>query len=184
MKTMYVRMENPIVEARHHSGLSLDRLGKKLSLSKQYLSRAEQATYSGLNNALVKWASEQNGVSRGAIMQRYFDFQRIVRENTKTNVNPSLLARRGSKLPGHVIFTSWREQYWSSPTAFSNALCVHPESVKTYEEGMLSSMPDQLRKALHSIGMIDPNWSEAPVSPSTASTPSKALTYRNRGQVA
>lgn len=181
MKTMYVRMENPIVEARHHSGLSLDRLGKKLSLSKQYLSRAEQATYSGLNTALVRWAAEQNGVSRGAIMQRYYEFQRMVRETTKINVNPSLLARRGSKLPGYVVFTGWREMYWSSPTSFSNAMCVHPESVKSYEEGMISAMPDQLRKALNSIGLIDPNWTEAPVRPQTAPAPSKALTYPQGG---
>lgn len=170
-------MENPIVEARHLSGLSLDRLGKRLSLSKQYISRAEQATYSGLNPALVSWAAENLGVSKGAVMQRYFEFQKLVRSSTKDNVNPSLLARRGSKLPGHVIFTSWREMYWVSPTSFSNALCVHPESVKTYEEGMISAMPDQLIKALRSMGMIDPNWTEAPVGPSAATSGTKGLTY-------
>lgn len=170
MRTMYVRMENPIVEARHISGLSLERLGKRLSLSKQYISRAEQATYSGLNPALVNWAADHLGVSKGAVMNRYFEFQRLVRNATKANVNPSLLARRGSKLPGHVIFTNWREEHWISPTAFSNALCVHPESVKNYEEGMISAMPDQLRKALSIVGMIDPNWTETPVGPPAAST--------------
>lgn len=175
MKTMHVKMDNPIVEARHLSGLSLDRLGRRLSLSKQYLSRAEQATYSGLNPALVKWAADNIGVTGGEIMKRYFKFQKTVRDDTRLNVNPQLLARRGSKLPGHIVFSNWRELYWQSPTAFSNAMCVHPESVRNYEDGAISSMPEQLRKALNSIGAIDPNWTETAVSPVAASTPPQGL---------
>jgi transcriptional regulator with XRE-family HTH domain len=162
MKMMYLKMSNPIVEARHMAGLSLDRLGRKLSLSKQYLSRAEQATYSGINPALTTWVADILDQPKGRVMNDYFAYQAATRKQTKNNVNPILLARAGSKLPGHVVFSNWRAMYWISPTAFSNAMCVHPESVRNYEEGMISSMPDQLKKALRSVGMIDPNWTEIP----------------------
>ena len=161
MRMMHnLKMDNPIVEARHLTGISLERLGRKLSLSKQYLSRAEQATFSGLNPGLLKWSADALSVTSGKIMHEYYAYQAATRHRTQETINPQLLARRGSKLPGHVVFMNWRELYWISPTAFSNAMCVHPESVRNYEDGMISSMPDQLRKALRSVKLIDPNWIE------------------------
>lgn len=167
--------KNPIAEARIKSGNSLERLAKKISLSKQYISRAEQATYSGLNPGLVKWAADVLNVSHGQIMSKYFAFQSWKRHLVAEQINPILLARRGASAPGNVIFKEWRELYWGSSHEFSTAMCVHPESVRNYEDGALTRMPDQIFKAMNSVKLIDPNWTEAPLTASIPAQRGKSL---------
>ena len=166
--------ENPVIEARAESGMTLQNLGKKLGLSKQYVSRAEQGTYTGLNKDLIKFVANQLSVSAREVVRRYEAFQVIHRRRTAVNLNPEVLARRGSSQPGHVIFEIWRSSYWPSTTSFSNGLCIHPEAVRNYEEGIAPTMPDPIRLALLSVNLLDPNWTEMP----PAST--KALSARVR----
>lgn len=167
MKPIYTsNLQNPIAEARFKSGYSLERLGKHISLSKQYISRAEQGTYSGLNPALVNFAKNVLEISQGQVMARYMHFQSSKRKEVVRNVNPMLLARRGSKLPGNKIFEEWRSLYWTSSHNFATSFCIHPESVKNYEEGFISAIPEQLFRALTATKLIDPNWTEKPLGSS------------------
>lgn len=168
-------LNNPIAEARYKSGCSLDRLGRQLSLSKQYISRAEQGTYSGLNPALVKFAANVLDVSNGQIMARYMHFQSLKRKNVIERVNPRLLARRGAKAPGGKVFAEWRQMYWTSSHEFATAFCVHPESIRNYEELILTKIPEQLFRAMNSVKLIDPNWTEAPVRVSIPAQRGKSL---------
>lgn len=45
-----------------------------------------------------------------------------------------------------------------SPLAFAVALCLHPDSVQKYEEGIQRGMPNQIRIALKQVKLLDPSW--------------------------
>jgi transcriptional regulator with XRE-family HTH domain len=154
--------ENPIIEARTETGMTLQNLGKRLGLSRQYISRAEQGTYSGLNKDLVKFVASQLEISSREVVRRYEAFQIVTRRRTAANLNPEVLSRNNSSDSGHVLFAIWRSSYWPSTTSFSNGLCIHPEIVRNYEEGITPAMPDPIRSALISVNLLDPNWSEVP----------------------
>lgn len=152
---------NPIADARFECGLSLQRLGKRVGLSRQYLSRAEQGTYSGLNKDLIRFTSEQLQISSREVMRRYEAFQVMTRRRTASNLRPIILTRpRGNTEAGWKLFEQWRSSYWNSATAFSNAFCVHPEVVRNYEEGGMPGMPEPIKAALLSVALIEVNWSE------------------------
>lgn len=156
--------ENPIIEARAETGMTLQNLGKRLGLSRQYISRAEQGTYSGLNKDLVKFTANQLGISAREVVRRYEAFQITTRRRTALNLNPEVLARNGSSDSGYILFGIWRGSYWPSTTSFSNGLCIHPETVRNYEEGITPAMPDPIQQALMSVNLIEPNWTELPTS--------------------
>lgn len=154
---------NPIAEARLNEGYSLKRLGKRLGMSAQYISRAEHGTYSDLNAALANYAADALSITQLALMNRYRNFQLETRRKTARELKPRKLRRGNSGASGHELFSEWRDCYWVSPVAFSNAFCVHPEVVSTYEEGIRTTMPDQVYKALSCVQLIDDDWSEAPI---------------------
>lgn len=154
---------NPITEARLSISMTLNSLAKRLGLSRQYVSRAEQGTYTTLNPALTKWVAEISNISRKAVVERYLAFQSATRKVTAENVSPEPLHRRSTdNRPGYEIFTAWREGYWPSVIAFCNALCVHPETVNGYEEGQRPQMPEPIRRALSEVELIDANWTDQP----------------------
>lgn len=162
---------NPIVEARLQDGYSLKRLGKRLDMSAQYISRAEHGTYSDLNKDLVRYVGDVLNIPQPAVMHRYKEFQKETRRRTASNLNPQMLRRGTSSKPGHEIFEAWRAMYWPSAVAFSNAFCVHPEVVNTYEEGIRAVIPDQVRRALGHVKLIDPNWTEEPIGGGATTSP-------------
>lgn len=143
-------------------GISVTSLAKRIGVSKQYVSRAEHGTYSALNNDLVRFASEKLRIKPAEFVRRYKEFQHATREHTLGEMNPQILARRGSLAPGNEIFSTWRSGYWRSVVSFCNAFCVHPEIVMKYEEGVRSDMPAPLREILNEVGLIDPNWIDDP----------------------
>lgn len=153
---------NPIVEARALAAMSLKRLGRELDMSAQYISSAEHGTYSDINERLVNYSAERLGIDAEAVMYRYKDFQKETRRRSANEINPKMLTRGLIAAPGHLIFRNWRAIYWPSPVAFANAFCVHPEVVRTYEDGTRGSIPNQVLRALQSVKLIDPNWSEMP----------------------
>lgn len=157
---------NPIIDARlamSHSGPSL---AKRLGLSRQYISRAEQGTYSNLNPALLRWVSNASNISPEAVTRRYVLFQKAQRRATLEKVAPHKLERHGSLELGHKLFERWRSGYWTSPTQFSVAFCVHPDSVQKYEEGIQKSMPKQIKEALLEVELIDESWRDELLGPS------------------
>lgn len=162
---------NPIVEARLDSGYSVTTLAKRLGVSKQYISRAEHGTYSSLNNKLVHYGSRQLAIKPGAFVHRYKEFQNATRLATAENVNPAMLARRGSNAPGNVIFTNWRSGYWNSITSFCNAFCLHPEIVRAYEDGIRKEMPASMRDVLCKLKVLDPNWEDEWRNPAVKNDP-------------
>lgn len=77
-------------------------------------------------------------------------------------IDPHQLVRsEGNNAPGYIIFENWRAGYWPSTVAFANAFCVHPESIRGYEEGLRSEMPLILKQVLNDLKLIDSNWFEA-----------------------
>lgn len=148
---------NPITDGRLHMSMSSQGLAKKLGLSKQYMSRAEQGTYSSLNPALQKWVSNALNISPESVRQRYVKFQQAQRRATKDRTNPHVLRRNGSEA-AHLTFERWRSGYWTSPMQFATAFCVHPDSVQKYEEGIQKMMPAQIKNALEEVNLLDPSW--------------------------
>lgn len=154
---------NPIVEARLAQSFSGPALAKRLGLSRQYISRAEQGTYSNLNPALLKWVAHAMSFTVEAVEHRYVAFQKAQRRATIEKVNPLPLTRRdGNHSPGGVLFEHWRSGYWTSPNQFAVAFCLHPDIVQKYEEGITKAMPKHLKAALIETGMLNGNWVDDP----------------------
>lgn len=150
---------NPVTDARIEKSFSGPALAKRLGLSRQYLNRAEQGTYASLNPALVKWVGNALQIHPENVRQRYVAFQRATRKSTAERIDPHKLIRQSSE-PGHVIFERWRNGYWTSPTQFAIAFCVHPDTVQKFEEGVQKKMPGDIRRALEEVNLIDSNWSD------------------------
>lgn len=152
---------NPVTEARLVMAMSGPALAKRLGLSRQYISRAEQGTYSSLNPALLKWTANAMQWTENSTEKRYRAFQKAQRRATVERYAPHKLERReGNNSPGAVIFEKWRSGYWGSATSFSIAFCVHPDSVTKYEEGILKTMPKQIKEALEEVELLQTNWQD------------------------
>lgn len=136
-------------------------LAKRLGLSRQYLSRAEQGTYSSLNPSLRKWTANALSISVNDVDKLYAAFQKSQRRQTIERIDPHKLERNQSNEPGHLVFERWRSGYWTSPTQFAIAFCIHPDSIQKYEEGIQRKMPKQLLEALIENELIDLKWSDA-----------------------
>lgn len=148
---------NPVIEARLEMSLSANALAKRLGLSRQYMSRAEQGTYSSLNPALLKWVANAQSVHVRDVVKAYENFQAATRRATVEKYEPHPLKRNGSEAP-HLTFERWRSGYFTSSTQFSVAFCVHPDSVQKYEDGQQTSMPRQIKEALKEVNLLDPSW--------------------------
>lgn len=151
---------NPITDARLEKSMSGPALAKRLGLSRQYLSRAEQGTYASLNPALQRWVSNALNIHPDAVKQRYVAFQKKQRLETFDRIQPHRLERHDSHESGSTLFERWREGYWTSPTQFAIAFCVHPDTVQKYEEGIQKKMPGDIFRALLEVNLIDANWSD------------------------
>jgi transcriptional regulator with XRE-family HTH domain len=138
--------------------ISSSALGKRLGLSKQYLSRVEQGTYSSLNPALLRWVANAMGWTNESTLRRYVEFQKLKRAATVDEIRPHKLTRKNLTAPGHRIFENWRSGYWNSPMAFANDFCVHPDLVSKYEDGIQKTMPKQIREILLQHDLIDDDW--------------------------
>jgi transcriptional regulator with XRE-family HTH domain len=158
---------NPITDARLTMSMSGPALAKRLGLSRQYLNRAEQGTYTSLNPALVRWVSNALNISPGAVSDRYGKFQAATRRETVQKFNPHKLERHESSEPGGTIFERWRSGYWTSHTQFATAFCVHPDTVQKYEEGVQKKMPKDIFRALTQVNLIDADWSDEKQSDET-----------------
>ena len=154
-------LANPITDARLEKSLSGPALAKKLGLSRQYLNRAEQGTYTSLNPALLKWTSQALSIEVRSVELRYVKFQKTTRRATTERIGPHQLVRPpGNTEPGHVLFGRWRNGYWTSPTQFSIAFCVHSDAVQKYEEGVQLKMPATIKEALFENGLIEKDWAD------------------------
>lgn len=150
-------------------------LAKRLGLSRQYLNRAEQGTYSSLNPALLKWTANAMGWTVDSVSRRYSIFQKAQRRATFERIEPHKLTRANGNLsPGGVLFERWRSGYWNSPTAFAVAFCVHPDLVAKYEEGIQKTMPKQIFEALSEVNLIDSNWVDQPSGAEATGAPLRA----------
>lgn len=136
-------------------------LAKKLGVSKQYISKAEQGTYTSLNPSLIRWVSSALNLSPTAVSRRYEHFQVEARKSTLAEIAPHALVRsQNNNDPGHVLFEQWLLGYWPSHIAFSQGLCVHPEMVRKYVEGITPEMPKQIKTILTDAGLMEANWRE------------------------
>lgn len=145
---------NPVTDARLNMSLSGPALAKRLGLSRQYLNRAEQGTYAKLNPALLKWVANALSVETRSVERMYEKFQKATRHASMEKWEPHKLVRSGNE-PGYVLFERWRSGYFTSPTQFAVAFCVHPDAVQKYEEGIQRTMPKQIVEALEEVDLID-----------------------------
>lgn len=157
------KLANPVTDARLMNSMSGPMLAKRLGLSRQYVNRAEQGTYTSLNPALLRWVSNALSITVGGVEKRYIQFQKASRQATVEKVNPHKLIRNPGNLdPGGLLFERWRSGYWPSPTAFAVAFCVHSDLVSKYEEGITKTIPKQIKEALLENQLIDENWIDEP----------------------
>lgn len=58
----------------------------------------------------------------------------------------------------HEVFKEWRETYFNSTISFARSMCVHPESVNTYEKGLYDAMPYLIEDALKEVKLMDDSF--------------------------
>lgn len=145
-------------------------LAKRLGLSRQYISKAEQGIYSSLNPALLRWCAQQNGFNVASVAKRYRKFQNAKRRETLLKVGPHKLTLRPDFEPEGQSFERWRSGYWTSPGQFSVAFCIHPDLVEKFEEGITKTMPKQLREILEANGLLEGEALSGPVTASDGAT--------------
>lgn len=153
---------NPVVQARLQMAMNSNALARRLGLSRQYISRAEQGTYSSLNPTLLKWTSDALAIDRRWVEKSYANFQSSQRRATVEKIAPVRLERAdGDMSPGGYLFEKWRSSYWYSVNAFAVDFCVHPNLVTKYEEGDQDNMPKQIKAALEETNLIALPWVES-----------------------
>lgn len=152
-------ISNPVTQARIETAISSNTLARRLGLSKQYLSRVEQGTYSSLNPALLKWVGNALKWTTESVTQRYVLFQKATRRATIEKIQPHRLVRNSND-PGGLLFERWRSGYWNSPHAFATDFCIHPDLIQKYEEGITKTMPKQLKAAMIENGILDEKWQD------------------------
>lgn len=173
---------NPVAYARYLSSISTTRLAKELGVSRQYISRLEQGLYDKPNPKLVQWTRDvlnkhvENPLSHGAVEQLYREWQWQKRESVKLNKalrpltitqydlvrQPVIMDASGSVTSGVVyyykIFTQWRNDYWTTSHNFCVDMCLHPSPVAEYEEGLTHTMPNNLKKVLNELKLIEESF--------------------------
>lgn len=163
---------NPIIDARLNLSLTANALAKRLGLSRQYIQRAEAGTYASLNPALLRWVANAQSISTASVERRYTQFQEATRRATIEVVNPHKLTRQAdNRERGYVLFERWRSGYWPSVVAFSNAFCLHSDTIGSYEEGIRKSMPTVIRDVLLNFDLMDKDFDEFAPEPDPLRAP-------------
>lgn len=160
---------NPISTARSLSLLSTTGLARKLGVSRQYISRAEQGLYDKPSEALLNWTTstinrnrpDNQHVTNAGVMQLYKEWQWQKRESAKMDkilrpidVTDFDRMRQPDVMRYHKIFTNWRRDYWETAHSFCVDMCLHPSPVADYEDGQTITMPNSLKKVLTQMNLI------------------------------
>lgn len=158
---------NPVSYARHLTTFSTTALAKRLSVSRQYLSRLEQGLYDKPNGTLTSWTASvlnkhlDKPVSAADVEEAYQQWQWEKRNSVKKNLvlRPCSVTeydrvRQPEIIYYHRVFKMWREGYWTSTHAFCVDMCLHPSPVTDYEEGNTQSMPSNLKAVMRGLNLI------------------------------
>jgi len=158
---------NPISRARTLSTLSTTGLAKKLGVSRQYISRLEQGLYERPNKEVLKWAvdilnkSLDTTINEEQFLGAYKHWQWNKRRETvqRLALRPVAVTdydrvRQPEVIYYHKIFRQWRNDYWKSSHNFCVDMCLHPSPVADYEDGIMHTMPSQLKKVMFKLGLI------------------------------
>lgn len=160
---------NPITQARYLSTFSTTALARKLGVSRQYLSRLEQGIYDKPNRELLDWTvstlnrnrPDGKRITPQVVEQLYKEWQWQRRESCamdKSLIPCSLTEYDFISQPEviyyHKVFKQWREIYWDSSHAFCVDMCLHPDPISKYEEGISLSMPKHLVATLTQLNLL------------------------------
>jgi transcriptional regulator with XRE-family HTH domain len=164
---------NPISTARSTSLLSTTALAKKLSVSRQYITRLEQGLYEKPNEDVLNWVTttinrnrpDGNHITNRAVLQLYKEWQWQRRESTKMDkilrpleVTDFDRMRQPDLVYYYKVFNNWRRDYWPTAHAFCVDLCIHPSPVAKYEEGLTVTMPKTLKLVLKELNLLDDSF--------------------------
>jgi transcriptional regulator with XRE-family HTH domain len=151
---------NPLHYARIISGYSLVNLSKKLNLSKQYITRAEQGLYETVNPRHLEFVMEEisktvDGKITADNVIKLLEEWKEARRKQKAEEKELEPLKINEGSTGSEIFRTWRERYWISTHSFCVDMCLHPAYVARYEEGDTKRMPESLLKVLWNLNLID-----------------------------
>jgi transcriptional regulator with XRE-family HTH domain len=160
---------NPVSYARYLSTYSTTALAKKLSVSRQYISRLEQGLYDKPNKELLEWTTgvlnksldQDKQVTSAGVEQLYREWQWMQRETVKMakilrpcSVTEFDRVKQPDIVYYYKIFHQWRSDYWDTTHGFCVDMCLHPSPVVDYEEGNTHSMPGGLRKVMNQLSLL------------------------------
>ncbi|MFF5977062.1 helix-turn-helix domain-containing protein [Streptomyces sp. NPDC012769] len=164
---------NPIITARSLSLLSTTALARRLNVSRQYINRVEQGLYERPSDDILTWAvntinrnrPEDNQVTKKAILQLYKEWQWQKRESEKFDLMLRPLSvtefdrmRQPDLIYYYKIFNNWRRDYWPTAHAMAVSLCIHPDPISRYEDGITVTMPKQIRYVLEELKLLDSSF--------------------------
>lgn len=151
-------MINPITQARSSTIDNTTHLARKLEVSRQYLTRAEQGLYEKPNLKILNWTAETLNKSPEEVLKDYEDWRwhhrRLVKESKSlrpVRINPHY---NPPVIYYHRVFKDWRELYWKTSHEMCVDLCMHTSPVGLYEEGEAFKMPSILKEVMSRLGLI------------------------------
>lgn len=159
---MYEPLVNPLALYRANQSWSLDTCARKMDVSPSTIIRTEQGMYNAIPPIILRYLSDHH-ISRDAISHDYHRFQSLTR--LRTLDGPAFLFWRPDLRafieadPVTNPFILWREGClrYQSRLAFCKDLCLHPSTVKRYEDGLAERMPGTMIEALTS-GHVMVDW--------------------------
>jgi hypothetical protein len=155
---------NPLVFAMERTGITLTELSKDVLLSKQYINKTEYGCFTNINERLVRWLALRLGdyydenISTKQINTWYQNFRQYKRNSTRYRLSQiEGEPIKDSPPVGNFIydneayreeFVKWRSKYWNSHYQFAKDMCIHPYTVKNFEDGDCKGFPQELRTLL------------------------------------
>lgn len=157
--------ENPLTEFRlaqsNGAGWSLSKLSREIGVSESTIIRTEQGLYNDIPPRILYYLADRF-LSPGSVAAQYSRFQISRRHQLYLHGRLELNFRKAltilcEKYPERNPFLLWRESAgvkgpgYKSRLAFCKDLCLHPSTVKRYEDGLAERMPDSMRNALMDV---------------------------------
>lgn len=164
MSSLYV---NPLREYRYRydngAGLSISQLANRINVSESTVIRTEQGLYHAIPPRILTFLDNSSEfLSRGSIISQYARFQASIRnrsflsERFSRNVG-ALLAKTVKNFPEKNPALLLRKNVleYDSRLKFCQALCLHPSTIKRFEDGLALSVPEQMRDVFINHGFMN-----------------------------
>lgn len=156
---------NPVSQLRIKNKWSLEECAVEIGVSPSTIIRTEQGLYNDIPPRIFRYLSDRT-LSPGTVTYDYHRWQNSRRMQTLNgkDVSPFIFFKQSlssliQQEPETNPILLWRFYVlgYESRLAFCRDLCLHPSTIKRYEDGVAERMPESLISALE-LSRIEIDW--------------------------